>query len=254
MISRLLMPVGRVAERTAFSRNAFGWWYRSARNRTDEGVVYRALQRTFSSERGWVVYDIGANDAGSAIAYARAFPACRVELFEAHPEVARIAQGRLGEAGLERRTRLHTYAASDADGTATFHVSSEPNRSDWRNRVSDSSSLLAPAEHLNVFASVAFESAIEVPTRRLDGAIDAGELPAPDFIHMDVQGAELMVLNGLGVHVAGVKLIWLEVERVELFEGQPLAEEVATYLAGRGFTLEYDGVAGHSGNQLWSRA
>lgn len=71
---------------------------------------------------------------------------------------------------------------------------------------------------------------------------------------MDVQGAELMVLNGLGVHVAGVKLIWLEVERVELFEGQPLAENVATYLADRGFTLEYDGVAGHSGNQLWSRA
>ena len=226
--------------------------YRLARKRTALAPLYRELEQRFVGRDEWVIYDIGANDAGSGIAYARAFPSCRVELFEAHPEVAQIARGRLSAAGLDHRARLHEFAASNADGVAQFHVSSQPAATGWRNRVSDSSSLLEPAKHIEVHPNVAFNEAIEVTTRRLDRWLAESNALPPHFIHMDVQGAELMVLEGLGAALEHVEAIWLEVERVELYKGQPLVDEVHRFLDQNGFELAIDSV-GEIDNQLWLR-
>lgn len=228
--------------------------YRLARKRTDLAPLYRALEQRFVGRDEWVVYDIGANDAGSGIAYARAFPNCRVELFEAHPEVAQIARARLAAAGLADRAKLYEFAASNADGVAQFHVSSQPDAAGWRKRVSDSSSLLEPAKHTELHPNIAFAETIEVPTRRLDEwLVESGAKP-PQFIHMDVQGAELMVLEGLGAALEHVEAIWLEVERVELYKGQPLVDDVNRFLGSNGFELAIDAVGYSFDNQLWLRS
>ncbi len=227
--------------------------YRWARKRTDLAPLYRALEQRFAGRKEWVIYDIGANDAGSGIAYARAFPNCRVELFEAHPEVAQIARDRLAAARLGNRIQLHEFAASNADGVAQFHVSSQPAATGWRKRVSDSSSLLEPAKHIELHPHIAFAETIEVPTRRLDGWLEESNASLPHFLHMDVQGAELMVLEGLGSALAHVEAIWLEVERVELYKGQPLVDDVHRVLHENGFELAIDAVGANFDNQLWLR-
>lgn len=119
--------------------------------------------------------------------------------------------------------------------------------------MSDSSSLLPPTGHIDQFKNVAFERTIEVPTERLDRGIVEGKWPVPGFIHMDVQGAELMVLNGFGVHLHHVRCLWLEVEQVELYANQPLADEVADYLTEAGFELVCNRAGATHGDQLWKR-
>ncbi len=70
---------------------------------------------------------------------------------------------------------------------------------------------------------------------------------------MDVQGAELMVLEGLGAVLDHVEAVWLEVERVELYKGQPLVDDVHEFLCKNGFELIIDAVGDSVDNQLWMR-
>jgi hypothetical protein len=58
-----------------------------------------------------------------------------------------------------------------------------------------------------------------------------------DLLWMDIQGAELLALKGLGSRLDDVKFIHLEVEFFPIYAGQPLFGDVHEFLRKRGFTL-----------------
>lgn len=60
-------------------------------------------------------------------------------------------------------------------------------------------------------------------------------IPKIDFIHIDVQGAELLVFEGLEKQLGKVDLIWIEISNAELYCGQPLTDEIDAFLKGQGF-------------------
>ena len=71
----------------------------------------------------------------------------------------------------------------------------------------------------------------EMCTRTIDSLISAREMPAVDFAKMDVQGAELAILEGGARHLSS-NLIGLEVE-VEfapIYSGQPLFADVDAFV------------------------
>jgi FkbM family methyltransferase len=57
-----------------------------------------------------------------------------------------------------------------------------------------------------------------------------------DFLNMDVQGAELLVLQGMSDLISAFKAIYLEVNEIELYEGCALLPQVDEYLTLHGFT------------------
>ncbi len=71
-------------------------------------------------------------------------------------------------------------------------------------------------------------------TRRLD---DLTEVRPVDFLKLDVQGAELMVLRHGLATLAEVTVVQCEVEFVELYAGQPLMADVDAFLRSQGFTF-----------------
>jgi FkbM family methyltransferase len=73
-----------------------------------------------------------------------------------------------------------------------------------------------------------------VQTRRLD---DVVECPPPDFLKLDVQGAELDVLEGACDKLWGTLVVEAEVEFVQLYENQPLFGDVDRFLRTHGFVL-----------------
>jgi FkbM family methyltransferase len=74
----------------------------------------------------------------------------------------------------------------------------------------------------------------DVQTTRLD---DLTELPPFDFIKLDVQGAELDVLEGGAETIRRTQVIEAEVEFVPLYKDQPLFGDVQSYLRKQGFLL-----------------
>jgi FkbM family methyltransferase len=74
----------------------------------------------------------------------------------------------------------------------------------------------------------------EVDTVRLD---DVAETQGATFIEMDVQGAELMILQNSQDRLKRAYVLHLEVEFLPLYEGQPLFSEIELFLRERGYRL-----------------
>lgn len=81
-------------------------------------------------------------------------------------------------------------------------------------------------------------STIDLPAQTIDQLAATGQLHHIDFAKIDVQGAELAILEG-GAHFFARNLIGLEVEVefCELYIGQPLFAEVDAYARSLGLEL-----------------
>ncbi|HLB67094.1 MAG TPA: FkbM family methyltransferase [Thermoplasmata archaeon] len=79
----------------------------------------------------------------------------------------------------------------------------------------------------------------EVPTVRIDDVCVERHLKAPFLIKIDVQGAELMVLEGTRNALAQTDCVVLEVSLFGTLVGGPQLHEVVSYMKGRGFVV-YD--------------
>ena len=76
-----------------------------------------------------------------------------------------------------------------------------------------------------------------VPVTRLSTFMSEFDVSDIDLLWMDIQGAELLALQGLGDCAARVGLIHVELEFVEIYQGQPLYRDVKRFLNSRGFRL-----------------
>lgn len=96
-----------------------------------------------------------------------------------------------------------------------------------------SSSLLELGKHREKYPTIFVERKILVRTSRLDTILDhAAEF---DFLVLDIQGAELRALEGLGARIEKVKWIFTEVNREELYLGAALISDFDERLKSLGF-------------------
>ena len=122
---------------------------------------------------------------------------------------------------------LLPYAVGDGD-THTLHINNF-----------DPTSLLFPLNephnasfnHLCELRTVRTES---VRTHRLDDVLPEGPV---DFLKLDVQGAELMVLRGAEQTLRKTAVVHCEVEFSPIYAGQPLYPEIHECLVARSFVL-----------------
>jgi len=92
--------------------------------------------------------------------------------------------------------------------------------------------LLAAFQNLHELMTLVAEHPVQ--TMRLDDVEDLGDV---DFMKLDVQGAELMVLQNAARVLKEVSVIQVEVEFLELYENQPLFADVDRFLRGQGFVF-----------------
>jgi FkbM family methyltransferase len=207
--------------------NAFGLEIRYLRNvrasavRDAKGEQWRILRQfNFGT-----VLDIGANEGQFARVVRRQLPDALVYSFEPLPDVyAKLSRSFEGDS----KVFPVNVGLSDAAGT----------RAMYRSEFSPSSSLLPMADlHREEFPATAKSTAIPVSLVQLDewAVQNCLRVQGGLLIKIDVQGHELGVINGGVQTLQRAKMLIVEVSFYELYEGQPLFDEIYDRLTGLGF-------------------
>ena len=127
---------------------------------------------------------------------------------------------------------------SDTPGEKnTFHVASNGGQS---------SSIMKPQKHLEMFDFVKFETSVELYSTTVDDVISfldknghAAVTQQLDTLYMDVQGAEFKVLLGSSRTLRQINYIFAELIRGDLYEGAVSLANYCALLDAQGFTLNY---------------
>ncbi|MCY1669395.1 FkbM family methyltransferase [Rhizobium sp. SL86] len=186
-----------------------------------EAMAMRALSQLQRMPR---IVDVGAQTLGAGShAYNALMEFCPVEVIGFDPLQERLEE-RLESEGRDNITLLpyalgdgltHTLYVNNVDATSSLYpLFKEGN---------DRFPLLAPLE------TVRTET---VDTRRLDAVISHQQV---DFLKLDVQGGELLVLQHATEVLKKTAVVQCEVEFTPIYRGQPLFGEIATFLAQHGF-------------------
>jgi FkbM family methyltransferase len=170
------------------------------------------------------VIDAGANRGQFALFAARRFPSAALLCFEPLTEPGAQLRRALAD---NTRLKLCNIALGAANQESDFHVSA----------ADDSSSLLPIGlRQREAFPGTEQRSIQKVQVRRLDDLLKPDELAQPVLLKLDVQGGELAVLQGAEAVLSSVDAVLVEVSFVELYAGQPLADDVWSELRSRGFS------------------
>lgn len=213
----------------------------------------KVLQQLFETNSAFTIFEIGACEGENSVRYAKRFPNVRLFAFEPLPGnyenlCARVAQYAC------HQVQPVPLCLSEAVGEADFFVSSgRPQGAtdpDW-DFGNKSSSLLPPDRNAEFFPWMEFKQKISVKTSTIDIFCKEKNIKKVDFMHIDVQGAELMVLNGGKKALANTSALWIEVSQVSLYKGQALKRDVEQTMQQLGFVKIMDTVGGWSGDQFW---
>lgn len=121
----------------------------------------------------------------------------------------------------------YNYCIGDEHGKAViFHIS---------NNASQSSSVLELGTHKIAHPEVSYVKDIPLVMKRIDVLMEGGIYPDLDFLNIDLQGAELKALRGMGNLLHQFKWAYLEVNKEELYKGCALVEDIDMYMLGFGF-------------------
>lgn len=144
-------------------------------------------------------------------------------------------------------TCLHA-CISDKDGEkVVFNVASNEGQS---------SSFLKFGTHAVEHPSVRFIQRIPMITTRVDTLLKSRQLKVGPgwFLNIDLQGAELLALKGMGDLLMQFDFAYIEVNAKELYIGCPLVGEIDNYLGRFGFVGAESKMTGNGwGDKLYLR-
>ncbi|MDN5857971.1 MAG: FkbM family methyltransferase [Pseudonocardia sp.] len=168
------------------------------------------------------VVDVGASHGQFSLLARLRFPDTPIVAFEPILAARAAFSAVLGDA-----VDLRPHAVGAAAGTVLMNIS----------QADDSSSLLPIGQlQSEIFPGTQRAGGQVVDVVTLAGSLPF-DLPTPWLVKIDVQGFELEVLRGAVPVLGKVGEIYVECSFVELYEGQPLVDEVICFLRCHGFRL-----------------
>jgi FkbM family methyltransferase len=216
------------------------------------------MLRRFCDKQNLTIFDVGACECLDSIRYQRMFPSANIHAFEANPRNVTRAKETLAKFGHEE-VILNGVALSDKIGELDFFCSEgvpegKLNDEHW-DYGNKSGSILEPdmEKIRSVWTWLNFQKQEKIPCTTLAAYCEANEIRKIDLLHLDVQGAELMVLQGARPMIQAIDAIWLEVSSERFHVGQAVADDLHFFLKQHGFTCGMQDGTGPQWDELWCR-
>jgi FkbM family methyltransferase len=174
-----------------------------------------------------VIFDVGAYIGEVTAKYKQIFPHSTVYCFEPFLDSFQ----KLNQLCRDTSIKAHQIAFSDKEGTTTFHINVDLS----------CNSLLPPteSEYKCYSAKSIKDGEIQVETNTIDNFCFDSDISGIDILKLDVEGAEVKVLDGASEMLSkqAIKLIYSEVMFIPHYTQGCLFHELTTFLSKYGYTL-----------------
>jgi FkbM family methyltransferase len=185
--------------------------------------VLADLRRYLAGRLVGTILDVGANEGQSLIQFRDTFPDAQIHCLEPSPDAFEILQK---TAARFSNVYLYDYGFADRPGVRDFHMSLHS----CLNSILPSGEEYAwPAAPLSRRITSRFET--------LDWFLSEAQIETVDILKIDVQGAEMLVLEGGKQALAGgaVRSVKLEICFLALYEGQASLDQIFQFISKHGF-------------------
>ncbi|MCK9351792.1 MAG: FkbM family methyltransferase [Candidatus Pacebacteria bacterium] len=174
-----------------------------------------------------MIFDVGANIGQTTYKYKKLFQKAEIYGFEPFPEVFEKYSELFKR---DKHVHAEPIALSKENGTADF----------YSNNLHYTNSLL-PNNPEYTDGNERYDpiATLRVKTETLDSYCEKHKIERIHILKMDVQGGELLVLQGSKKMLGNgsIDMIFTEVEFLEMYKRQPLMQDIASFLTPYGFNL-----------------
>lgn len=184
-----------------------------------------ACTRILSAIEQPVVVELGAYQGEECDWIHRAAPTAKHIMVEPDPRNIDAIHSRWSR--LYRDDFVVQAAIADYIGVAEFH---QCEATGARAGEIGSGSIRRPTGHLEYFPWMKFPSIIRVPAITLNSLFAGQHLSRIDLLWADLQGAERDMIAGGGIALSHTRYLFIEAERVEMYEGQATRDELLAML------------------------
>jgi FkbM family methyltransferase len=122
---------------------------------------------------------------------------------------------------------LHNFALGNQNGEILINIETA--------NFGQSSSILKPKKHLELYPTITFDNTEVILIKKLDDVLFERE--KFNFINIDVQGYELEVFKGGFETLKSIDYIYSEINRDEVYENCAKIDEIENFLSNFGFVL-----------------
>lgn len=161
--------------------------------------LFEAITRSGFDLTGSIIWDVGAHIGYHTLAFSRlSGPKGKVFAFEPNPyNLERLRANIKRNPQIAENIKTFEIALSDADGKHEFKINSNVDNSKSSGSYLDYGSTPSDRYSAEVFNDFQIKL---VQVNRADTLIATGILPAPNFIKLDIEGAEVRFLKG-AIHI-----------------------------------------------------
>ena len=160
---------------------------------------------------------------------------------EGVPNYAKQIQEGIKDASLEQVRQV--FLGEVSQESVPFYITNN----------SGSSSSLLRLKNNGLFPGLETEATIVVDVFRFDQVFTKFEIQGFDHLVLDVQGAELSVLKGMGDYIDTFRFLKIEVSTVEIYLEAPMFSEIQDFLAEKGFVTFWRPSGNFHGDILFVR-
>lgn len=196
-------------------------------------VVSKLKECKLSPLKPLIIFDVGANDGSSFLDVALLLKWVKVYAFEPTPYLVKLLEEK---SRLQENYKIVPAAVGVLPGRTEFKIAGQ---SDW-----GCSSLLDFSEGLETTwpgrTDFKVTEIIDVEVIRLDSFMATNNIHRIDFLHIDTQGTDLMILKSLGEFLERVNSGVVEVPHtpeVMLYKNQHTKEEMLKFLEENNFKV-----------------
>jgi FkbM family methyltransferase len=187
-----------------------------------------------TKDRDYIIFDVGSRDCMQSIEFYQTFPNAQIYAFECNPNTIDLCKKNIKP--YEDRITLIEGAVCDYDGEITFYpINQTKTITTWKDGNPGASSIFKSNGKYTAEKYIQDETVTNC--HRLDTIMTKYNIPKVDIIWMDLQGAELLALQGLGMYIDTVKYIHTEVSHKEMYSGQVMYKELNDFILSNNFTI-----------------